>query len=348
VRGRSAKGVGTNVKREGVRVAEATIRDVARRADVSIASVSRTLNAPATVHPDTRERVLKAIAELRYVPHAGARSLSMRSCHAIGAVLPDLHGEFFSELVRGMDRKASALGYQLLLSTIHDEPWLAGQALRAMRGRVDGIVVMAPQLDPASLETVLPSLPVVLVNCVAENARPSLRIDNAGGVAAVIAHFVESGRRRIVHVAGPSANVDARERKEAYCATLAKLAPEVEPIVFEGNFLEQSGSDAVEWLAAEGTGYDALFAASDMMALGAIGALRARGIAVPGDVSVAGFDDIPLARFLGVTTVAVRMDELGSLAIARLVAELRGEQASPQVELIYPTLVVRESSEGQG
>lgn len=326
-------------------MAEATIRDVARRADVSVASVSRTLNAPTTVHPVTRERVLTAIADLRYVPHAAARSLSMRSSHALGVVLPELHGEFFSELVRGMDRQARALGYQLLLSTMHDDAVLAGQALRAMRGRVDGIVVMAPQLAPKSLEAVMPTLPAVLINCVGTISRPFLRIDNARGVAAIIAHFVESGRRRIVHVAGPPTNIDARERMEAYYLTLATLAPEIEPIVVEGNFLEQSGSEAVEWLAANEIKYDAVFAASDWMALGVIGALRLRGIAVPADVSVAGFDDIPLARYLGVTTIAVRMDELGARAISRLVTEMLGEEVAPPLELINTNLVKRESSE---
>lgn len=327
-------------------MAEATIRDVARRAAVSVASVSRTLNAPETVHPITRDRVSKAIADLRYVPHAGARSLSMRSSHTIGVVLPDLHGQFFSEIVRGMDREARALGYLLLLSTMHAEDVLAGQALRAMRGRVDGIVVMAPQLQPTALETVLPSLPVVLVNCAAGIDRPSIRIDNAHGVAEIVAHLVKRGRRQIVHIAGPSTNLDAREREEAYRKVLATIVPEMEPVVLEGDFLEQSGSDAVERLGADGTDYDAIFAASDMMALGAVNALRARGFAVPSDVLVAGFDDVPLAGYLGLTTVSVRMDELGARAIARLAAYLRGEKVTPNVELIKPTLVVRASSEG--
>ena len=326
-------------------MAEATIRDVARRAEVSVASVSRTLNAPATVHPATRERVLQAIAELRYVPHAGARSLSMRSSHAIGVVLPDLHGEFFSELVRGMDREASALGYQLLLSMMHDDAELAGQALRAMRGRVDGLVVMAPQLGPSALEAVVPGLPAVLVNCLGEIARPTLMVDNAGGVAAVVAHFVEAGRERIIHVSGPSANRDARERAEAYRETLARLLPSVAPVVIEGDFLERSGADAIARLAAEGVAYDAICAANDMMALGAIGALRERGIIIPREVSVAGFDDIPLARYLGVTTVAVQMDALGARAIARLASGLPGGEGPAEIELIRPVLVVRGSSE---
>lgn len=333
------------VKERERRMAEATIRDVARRADVSVASVSRTLNSPTTVHPATRERVLRAIADLHYVPHAGARSLSMRSSHTIGVVLPDLHGEFFSELVRGMDREAGALGYQLLLSTMHADAELASQALRAMRGRVDGLIVMAPQLDPMAIESIVPAaLPAVLINSADCAERHLLRIDNRLGVGLIIAHLLQAGRRRIVHVSGPSGNIDANQRADAYRETLHRMAPESEPLIVEGDFSERGGEAAVERLIMEQVHFDALFAANDMMALGAIEALRSRGITVPGQVAVAGFDDIPLARYLDLTTVRVCMDELGARAVSRLVAELRGEATDRSVDLIEPTLVVRGSS----
>src|SRR4051795_4486149 len=132
-------------------MAEATIRDVARRAQVSVASVSRALNGLENVSDQTRARVADAVRELGYVPHAGARSLSLARSNAIGVVLPDLHGEFFSEIVRGMDREASRRGYLLLLSNLHAGGEQARSALRAMRGRVDGLVVMAPHLGSAGL-----------------------------------------------------------------------------------------------------------------------------------------------------------------------------------------------------
>ena len=128
-------------------MAEATIRDVAQRAQVSIASVSRVLNQFSNVSEDTRARVNAAVDELGYVPHAGARSLSLARTGAIGVVLPNIHGEFFSEIVRGMDRLATERGYLLLLSNMHA---LAGEAqavLKAMRGRVDGLIVMAPHRE---------------------------------------------------------------------------------------------------------------------------------------------------------------------------------------------------------
>jgi LacI family transcriptional regulator len=325
-------------------MAEATIRDVARRAAVSVASVSRALNAPSAVREELRERVLKAVAELGYSPHAGARSLSLRANQAIGVVLPDLHGEFFSELIRGMDREASAHGFQLLLSTMHTDVERASSALRAMRGRVDGLIAMAPQLDSAQIAAIVPrSLPAVLINSADGAGRHLLRIDNRHGAEEVVRHFVERGRRHFVHIAGPAGNLDAIERAEAFTATCRRLIG-AEPIVLAGDFSEEAGRSAVEQLLRGGQHFDGLFAANDMMALGAIGALRAGGIGVPDMVAVAGFDDIPLARFLNLTTVRVRMDELGARAVAQLVAELRGSDPVRGIELVESLLVVRGSS----
>src|SRR5437660_2302815 len=146
-------------------MAEATIRDVARRAQLSVATVSRALNGFDNVSEQARQRISLAVSELGYVPHAGARSLSLARNNAIGVVLPDLHGEFFSEIVRGMDREASRRGYLLLLSNLHAGTAQATNALRAMRGRVDGLLVMAPHLGEEELAAALPrGLPAVLYN----------------------------------------------------------------------------------------------------------------------------------------------------------------------------------------
>src|SRR3954462_1033380 len=154
---------------------DATMRDVARRAQVSVASVSRALNGAENVSEGTKARIADAVRELGYVPHAGARSLSLARTNAIGVVLPDLHGEFFSEIVRGMDREASRRGYLLLLSNLHGGGEQAATALRAMRGRVDGLIVMAPHLKPEELAQALPiRLPAMLINTRAEeDGRPA-------------------------------------------------------------------------------------------------------------------------------------------------------------------------------
>lgn len=324
-------------------MAEATIRDVARRAQVSIASVSRALNGLGNVRQETRERVIAAAAELGYVPHAGARSLSLARAHAVGVVLPDLHGEFFSEFVRGMDREASRRGYVLLLSNIHDESEQAANALRAMRGRVDGLIVMAPHLSADMLQSALPpTLPSLFINGPEEiDDRPTIRLDNVGAMEAMIAHLAAGGRSRIVHIAGPEGNVDARERVEGYRAAMARHVPGVEPVVLAGDFSEEAGEAAARTIIDNAIPCDAVFAANDMMAIACLQALQNAGVDVPGTIAVAGFDDVPLARYLRLTTVRVRIAEMGARAIERLIDILEGGPADERAERHGTELVVR-------
>jgi LacI family transcriptional regulator len=325
-------------------MAEATIRDVARRAQVSVASVSRALNGLENVSDQTRARVADAVRELGYVPHAGARSLSLARSNAIGVVLPDLHGEFFSEIVRGMDREASRRGYLLLLSNMHGRKEQAVTALHAMRGRVDGLIVMAPHLSEAELAQALPvQLAAVLINTRAEeNGRPAIHLDNEAGVSAVVEHLVALGRRRLVHIAGPAANLDAQERAEAFRKACAAHSVDCE--VVQGDFAEESGAGAIEALLRCGRDFDAVFAANDNMALGALQVLRAAAKRIPEDVAVAGFDDIPLAKLVGLTTVRVRIAELGERALERLLRVLAGEDGGGD-EMHAPELVVRSTTD---
>ncbi|KQM95339.1 LacI family transcriptional regulator [Sphingomonas sp. Leaf22] len=326
-------------------MANATIRDVARAADVSVASVSRVLNGHDNVRAELRERVEVAAARLGYVPHAGARSLSLARSNAIGVVLPDLHGEFFSELLRGMDREASARGLQLLLSNMHADPARGVEALRTMRGRVDGMVVMAPHIDPDQLFAHLPTgVPVVLVNCAPHHQpRPELRIDNARGARAMVDHLVATGRRRILHLAGPIGNIDAEERVTGYRDGIA--AAGLQPMVERGTFLEESGISLAEMLVREGRDVDAVFAANDMMAIGVLMGLRRAGVAVPDRIAVAGFDDVPLARLISPSLTTLRIDiaDLGARAIARLTDRIGGAD-DRSIELRAPTLIVRETT----
>jgi len=322
---------------------EATIRDVARRAEVSVASVSRALNGLENVRSETRERILAAAAELGYVPHAGARSLSLARAHAIGVVLPDLHGEFFSECVRGMDKEASRRGYVLLLSNMHDDSEQSAAALRTMRGRVDGLLVMAPHIAPESLERALPpALPAVLINAPGEVAsHPGLRLDNAAGAEAMVRHLLDRGCRHIVHVAGPQGNLDARERADGFRDALQRLAPDMPVRIITGDFDEESGEAAAHEIVTSGMPCDAVFAANDMMAIGCLHALRALGRRVPEEIAVAGFDDVPLARYLSLTTVRVRIAEIGARAIDRLIDMLEGKGTGAGIDLIEPELIVR-------
>lgn len=324
-------------------MAEATIRDVARRAQLSVATVSRALNGLENVSEQARERIAVAVKDLGYVPHAGARSLSLSRNNAIGVVLPDLHGEFFSEFVRGMDREASRHGYLLLLSNFHGGSQQAANALRTMRGRVDGLIVMAPHLGAEELASALPKgLPSVLINTrEGPDHHPAIHLDNAAGVRAVVGHLAGLGRKRLVHIAGPAANMDAQERADAFREAVA--AHKLHGELVQGNFEIESGEAATAFLLAKGARFDAIFAANDNMAIGAMQALRDAGMSVPEQVAVAGFDDIPLARHLGITTVRVRIAELGERAVARLIDGLAGDGQGTD-ELHAPELVVRSTT----
>ena len=324
-------------------MAEATIRDVARRAQMSVATVSRALNGFENVSEQARERIAAAVAELGYVPHAGARSLSLARNNAIGVVLPDLHGEFFSEIVRGMDREASRRGYLLLLSTLHAGGEKATNAMRAMRGRVDGLIVMAPHLGADELSAALPKgLPSILINTRAgAGQHPSIHLDNAAGVRAVVEHLASLGRKRLVHIAGPADNIDAQEREAAFREAVA--AHGLEGRIVGGDFEMESGETAIRRLLAEAIEFDAVFAANDNMAIGALEALRAAGKRVPEEIAVVGFDDIPLARHMGITTVRVRIAELGERALQRLIDGFSKDQGGD--ELHAPELVIRSTTD---
>ena len=324
---------------------DATIRDVARRAQVSVASVSRVLNRLDNVSEETKARVSEAVRDLGYVPHAGARSLSLARTNAIGVVLPDFHGEFFSEIVRGMDREASRRGYMLLLSNVHHGSEQSANAMRAMRGRVDGLIVLAPHLTEEELaDAIPPRSPAVLINTRGDaGGYPGVRLDNTAGARAVADHLVSLGRKRILHIAGPEGNIDAQERAEAFTEALKQRGVAVQ--VVAGDFAEESGEAAVDTLLKSGQSFDAIFAANDMMASGALQALNRAGIRVPEDVAVVGFDDVPLARHIRLTTVRVRIAELGERAIDRLIDILSGEQDPGGQELHRPELVIRSTTD---
>lgn len=324
-------------------MAHATIRDVAREAAVSVASVSRVLNGHENVRPALRLRVETAAAALGYVMHAGARNLSLARANAIGVVLPDLHGEFFSEVLRGMDRAASARGLQLLLSNMHHDPLRAEGALQTMRGRVDGMIVMAPHVDPGQLAAQLPrSVPTVFVNCAPHSEqRAEIRVDNFAAAAAMTRHLIATGCRRIVHVSGPPENSEAQERVRGYIAAIAEVDG-LAPRVIAGDFMEESGVAAAGALLHDIDAVDGVFAANDMMALGVLLTLRRAGIAVPHHVAIGGFDDVPLARMVSpaLTTMRVDIAGIGARAIARLTALIAGGD-DHSLEISMPELVPR-------
>ncbi len=322
-----------------------TIRDVARTAGVSVATASRALNGHLNVTDGVRKRVADAAAALNYIPHSGARSLTRQRSDAIGVVLPDLFGEYFSELVRGIDRVAHQAGLQLLLSNMHGSAQGTATAIRAMRGRVDGLLIMPPESDPAYLVANLPpGLPTVLINYPAGAIDvPSVAIDNYSGARAMTEALLVRGCKRIAHISGPRENRDGRERLRGFVDAMRERGGEQSPLILPGDFTEEAGAEAARLIIAGNVAVDAVFAANDMMAVGCLAVLREAGIEVPDDVAVAGFDDIPLARhtYPALSTVEVHIAEMGAAAMGLLLAQLQGDDALPPNRLLQPALMLR-------
>lgn len=330
-----------------------TIREVARAAGVSVATASRALNGLANVTPATREKIEAAAARLDYVPHSGARSLTRRRTDTIGVILPDLFGEFFSEMIRGIDRVVHGAGKNLLLGTMHGSPEETVQAIRAMRGQVDGLLVMPPNSSAETFDgTAGWRLPTVLLNARPRHGEtPFVTVDNHAGARLVTEHLLARGARRIVHIAGPTGNRDAAERRRGFCEVVAEKLGEANPAILPGNFLEDAGREAARQLLADGLPFDAVFAGNDMMAVELIAKLREAGVEIGRDLLVAGFDDIPLARYVSpqLTTVHSGITLLGSVGAQMLLRMLDGEDLVDERGVILPpTLAVRGSTAGRG
>src|SRR5438270_7729737 len=311
-----------------------TIKEVAAQAGVSVATISRVLNGKGPVRETTSRRVMETCQALHFTPHGIARSLSLRRTHTVGLLLPDLHGEFFSEVIRGIDAEARRTGYHLLVSGFHSDRQEMIAVFRAVRGRVDGLIVMSPDREAAMLSSHLPpSFPLVLLNSTAGSAR-AITVDNYGGALAMIRHLQSFGHDRIAFVKGPQENADAAERLRGYRESVA------EAIEIDGDFSEEAGYAAGAQLISMRTKITAVFAANDAMAVGTLGAFREAGVRVPEDIALTGFDDIPIARYVTphLTTVRVDVAQLGRRAFDLLMSE-----NEEQREILPAPLVIRES-----
>lgn len=338
-----------------------TIKEVARHAGVSVATVSRVLNDSGPVSEAARQRILESARELRFVPSGAARSLITRRTSTLGVLLPDLYGEFFSEFIHGIDQAVRQHGYHLLVSCSHSEESEITAALRAMRGRVDGFVIMAPEVDLATLLENLPdALPIVLLNNPVADRFDTLTLDNFGGAYAATEHLVVAhGHRRVALLGGTPGNFDARERLRGYRAALREAGIEPsEEWEIQGDFSEEAGYAAIERILRLTPRPSAVFAANDSMAIGALSALQEAGVRVPEELALVGFDDIPIARYLRppLTSVHVPIRELGKRAVEHLMRASAAKNPPPKQQDVLPsTLVVRRScgcgspeSEGAG
>jgi LacI family transcriptional regulator len=326
----------------------ANIKDVAREAGVSVATVSRVFNDSELVSDDTRKHVRDVAGRLKYWPNGAARSLITSRTHAIGVLLPDLYGDFFSELIRGIDLAAREEGLHLLVSGAHADTNALIAALRSMRGRIDGLVVMAPEDGAATaIHDAAGGAPVVVLDPgLGLSDCDTISIANQDGAFQAVRHLAGLGHRRIATVTGPRRNIDAQQRVAGYRAALreAGIAHDA-ALEIEGDFTEPSGYRAVEELLDLSPRPDAVFFGNDYMAIGGLAALSSAGLRVPEDLAIAGFDDIAMARYLtpALTTVHVDLIEFGARALRRLLVLKENAADAPRHEIVGATLVVRRS-----
>jgi DNA-binding LacI/PurR family transcriptional regulator len=323
--------------------------DVAAHAGVSHQTVSRVVNGHPNVAPATRERVLRAIAELGYRPNTAARALVTGSTRTIGFVTVSINQYGPAQTLVGLEQAARAAGYSLSVTVLEDA------SAEAMRGAIDRFagqsvdaVVALGTYDDAfeALHAVSSPVPLITVQSAGAEAEPALGVDQVTGGRLATRHLLDLGHRTVHHVTGPADSKEARDRLWAWRAELQAVGAPV-PEVLHGDWTPASGYEAGRRLAARlraGEGVSAVFLANDQMALGLLAAFHAEGLSVPGDVSVVGFDDLPEAPYFTPPLTTVRQDfaELGRRGVQLVLARLRGQpfQADP----VMPQLVVRSST----
>ncbi|HEY6058038.1 MAG TPA: LacI family DNA-binding transcriptional regulator [Candidatus Limnocylindrales bacterium] len=341
------------------RQSDPTIRDVARRAGVSTATVSRAISGAVRVRPGTRDRVLDAVQLLGYRPSGVARSLKLRSTRTLGLLVTDIENPYFPEIVRAIEDAALERELGVLLCNGAEDPDREETYLELLvERRVDGIIIASSGLEERHRELLARrAVPVVLVNCTASGlALPAVLSDNRAGGRLAVEHLAALGHRRIAHVSASPRNAAAAERLDGIRAGLEEAGLQADGIpVVQGDGRVSGGERAVGDVLALMPDLTAIVCYNDLTAIGVVRALRERGRRVPGDVSVVGFDDIALAEWVDppLTTIAQQTETMGRWAVDRLVesfgrggraAGASGDDRPPGTVLLPVSLCVRAST----
>ncbi len=329
------------------------ITAVARKARVSTATVSRTINGSANVSPKTAERVRRAIESLGFYPNTNARALGSGRSSLYGLIISDITNPFFPELVKAFEDIAVEHGQEVLIANTNYDPIRMETCVRRMLQRkVDGVAILTSEMDDRLIEVFSRRhIPLVFLDTGAPGPGvSSVRIDYPTGVSYAIDHLSELAHTRIAFISGPLALSSARVRLQAFTAMLARhrLTPD-KRMIQEGNHRVDGGHDAMERILASGAKPTAVLCSNDLTAIGAMGAVYERGLRVPEDISVVGYDGIQLSAFThpSLTTLSVPRVELANIAF-RSIFHNRDPQGGPpglgEEHVIHPTLVVRQST----
>ena len=329
-----------------------SIKDVARLAGVSTATVSRTLAEPDKVRAKTRDKVLSAVKQSGYVTNSLARSLRTRRNHSVVVLVPDITNSFFSSIIQGIEEVARTNGYRILLGDMQNDPDNARAYgdLCAQR-QADGLICLGRTIPFAynkSRKTLDPNWPPLVMACEYDDCIPipGVRIDNAGAALDGVRYLGEQGHRHIAFINGPQDSPLCRDRLKGYRKGMAELGVrKTRDLVYGGDFTLDSGARAARALLDAREQPTAVFAANDAMAIGALQVFRQRGMQVPRDLSLMGFDDIKFAAYCDppLTTVRQPRREIGALSMQIMVDLLAGEGVAPVSRELPHELVLRES-----
>jgi LacI family repressor for deo operon, udp, cdd, tsx, nupC, and nupG len=328
-------------------VSFATIRSVAELAGVSTATVSRTLAHPERVAEATRTRVLEAVHSTGFVPNRQAVNFRRRATQNIILLVRDIANPFYLDIYRGVEELAFANGYRVLMGDSRFDDARLLRYVDMVRNRhADGLILMTGWLPEGLTEASLPTT-VVASELVRDSLLPTVSVDNRSAAHLAVDHLIGLGHRRIAHLSGPTRLVMSADRHGGYLDALAGAGIGFDPaLALVGDFHFASGAESVTALLDAGIDFTALFCDNDEMAIGAIRELRRRGLCVPTDVSVVGFDDMDYAASSdpGLTTVRQRRHEIGRRAMQMLVDLLAGHSLAGQREEIEVELVIRDST----
>lgn len=339
----TSTGTGPPTPRRGKQRAS-TIAEVARRANVSPATVSRVMNGRFVGDPEVAARVRQAATELRYSPSPLARSLALGETHTVAFVVPDIGNPTFQAMLSSLSKSAAADGYRVLIADSAEDPKEEELLAVETRRGCDGLVLCAPRMSDERLRALLPALqPVLLINRSSPQFdAPSLSVDYGTGVQHLAEHLFELGHRHIVYLEGPGPSMANRSRLDG----LQSFADRVGDLRIDRVPAGSSSADGyASGAAVLETGATAAIAYNDLVAVGLVSALVQLGVSVPRDISVAGFDDIPLVRFMTprLTSVSVPYEPLGAEAWTRLHSLIKGD--TPSHNLVFqPRLQIRDST----
>ncbi len=324
-----------------------TLLDVAREAGVSPSTVSRILNGTARVSDAKRDAVLAAIKRTNFAPNQMAQGLKKGRSMTIGIVVQDISSPFFDETLRGVDDGLKDTGFTSVIVSGHWNAQEESDRIRLLLARkVDGIILLSGRISDETVLQFAQHRPIVSTGrCLQEKNAIGFKIDNEYGAHLAVKHLIELGHRRIAFVSGPPTNNDANERLAGYTRALGEADIELDPkLVVEGNFHEASGLLAVNHLFDTQQQFTAVFAANDLSAYGVRLGLYRKGVRVPDDISLVGFDDLPGSAFTAppLTTVHQPMYDLGRTATNALLGLINGETLRGDVQPVE--LVVRETT----